>query len=67
MSMFKSFGYIWNQQPTRNVSSHGSDIFMALGWGMDFKSGIGVTAEYQYIPIQEMTVNQVSVGFNYRF
>ncbi|GIU42624.1 membrane protein [Shewanella sairae] len=58
---------IWNQQPSRDVSSHGSDLFVALGWGMDFKSGLGVTAEYQYLPIQEMTVNNFSVGVNYRF
>ncbi|MCK8045753.1 porin family protein [Shewanella sp. 1CM18E] len=58
---------IWDQQPSRDVSSHGSDLFVALGWGMDFKSGLGVTAEYQYLPIQEMTVNSFSVGVNYRF
>ncbi|WP_299803849.1 porin family protein [uncultured Shewanella sp.] len=58
---------IWNQEPSREVSSHGSDMFVAVGWGMDFKSGIGVTAEYQYLPIQEMTVNNISIGINYRF
>lgn len=58
---------IWNQQPARDVSSHGSDLFVAVGWGMDFKSGLGVTAEYQYLPIQEMTVNNISIGINYRF
>ncbi|GIU18502.1 MULTISPECIES: porin family protein [unclassified Shewanella] len=58
---------IWNQEPSREVSSRGSDMFVAVGWGMDFKSGIGVTAEYQYLPIQEMTVQNVSLGINYRF
>lgn len=58
---------IWNQEPSREVSSHGSDMFVAVGWGMDFKSGVGVTAEYQYLPIQEMRVNNFSVGVNYRF
>lgn len=51
----------------RSLSDNGVDLYTAVGWGIRFNSDLGMNIEYQYIPIQELTVQNVSIGISYRF
>ncbi|HIC8839367.1 porin family protein [Aeromonas veronii] len=48
-------------------SNSGVGLYGAAGWQYRFDSGIGLNAEYQYIPMPRLDVKGVSVGLNYRF
>ncbi|MFB2863216.1 porin family protein [Aeromonas sp. MdU4] len=48
-------------------STSGVGFYGAAGWQYRFKSGIGINAEYQYIPMSRLDVKGGAVGVNYRF
>lgn len=48
-------------------SESGVGFYGAAGWQYRFGSGIGINAEYQYIPMSNLEVNGISLGVNYRF
>ncbi|GIU42627.1 membrane protein [Shewanella sairae] len=50
-----------------SISDKDVDLFSAVGWGIRFNSDLGMNIEYQYIPIQELTVQNLSIGISYRF
>lgn len=45
----------------------GVDFYGAAGWEYQFDNGLGVNLEYQYVPVQKLTVKNVFFGLNYRF
>lgn len=51
----------------KDVETSGSDFYGAVGWGVRFQSGIGMNIEYQYVPIQELKVQNFNIGMSYRF
>ncbi|MDR8522848.1 porin family protein [Shewanella fidelis] len=51
----------------KSISDRDVDLFSAVGWGIRFNSGLGMNIEYQYIPIQQLTVQNLSIGMSYRF
>ncbi|WP_394204700.1 porin family protein [Shewanella waksmanii] len=54
-------------EPSQEVDSNGTDFYGALGWQLRFQSGIGINVEYQYVPIQTLTVQNFNIGVSYRF
>ncbi len=51
----------------KSIESDGSDFYGAVGWGIRFQSGLGLNIEYQYVPVQELKVQNFSIGMSYRF
>lgn len=50
-----------------DVRHSGVDFYGAAGWGYQFDNGLGINLEYQYVPVQKLTVKNVFFGLNYRF
>lgn len=57
----------FSSEVIKSVESSGSDFYGAVGWGIRFKSGIGMNIEYQYVPVQELKVQNFNIGMSYRF
>ncbi len=58
---------VFSSDVIKNVETSGSDFYGAVGWGVRFQSGIGINIEYQYVPIQELKVQNFNIGMSYRF
>jgi hypothetical protein len=43
------------------------DLYTAVGWEVRFHSGFGMNIEYQYIPVQALTAQNVNFGISYQF
>ena len=48
-------------------SDNSQDLYTAVGWEVRFHSGFGMNIEYQYIPIQELTAQNLNFGISYQF
>jgi len=58
---------IFSSDVSKSVETSGSDFYGAVGWGIRFQSGIGMNIEYQYVPVQELKVQNFNIGMSYRF
>lgn len=58
---------IFNSDERKRIESDGSDFYGAVGWGIRFQSGLGLNLEYQYVPVQELKVQNFNIGLSYRF
>lgn len=57
----------FSSNEVKSIESNGSDFYGAVGWGIRFQSGLGLNLEYQYVPVQELKVQNFSIGMSYRF
>ncbi|WP_299786878.1 porin family protein [uncultured Shewanella sp.] len=57
----------FSSEVSKSVETSGSDFYGAVGWGIRFQSGIGMNIEYQYVPVQELKVQNFNIGMSYRF
>lgn len=51
----------------QDKDSNDMGFYGAAGWQYRFKSGLGLNVEYQYVPMDELQVQGVSLGMSYRF
>jgi len=51
----------------QDKDSNDMGFYGAAGWQYRFKSGLGLNLEYQYVPMDELQVQGVSLGMSYRF
>ncbi|AQS39417.1 Outer membrane protein beta-barrel domain [Shewanella psychrophila] len=58
---------IFGSGTTKSIETDGTDFYGAVGWGIRFQSGLGLNLEYQYVPIQELIVQNFSIGMSYQF
>ena len=58
---------VFGSGTTESIETDGTDFYGAVGWGIRFQSGLGLNLEYQYVPIQELIVQNFSIGMSYRF
>ena len=58
---------IFGSGTTESIETDGTDFYGAVGWGIRFQSGLGLNLEYQYVPIQELIVQNFSIGMSYQF
>ncbi|QFU23988.1 porin family protein [Shewanella eurypsychrophilus] len=49
------------------VSETDSGFYGAIGWEFRFNNGLGLNAEYQYVPMSNLTLKSYNVGVNYAF
>ena len=48
-------------------SESDQDLYTAVGWEVRFHSGFGMNIEYQYIPVQQLTAQNLNFGISYQF
>lgn len=58
---------VFGSGTTESIETDGTDFYGVLGWGIRFQSGLGLNLEYQYVPIQEVIVQNFSIGLSYQF
>ncbi len=58
---------VFGSGTTESIETDGTDFYGAVGWGIRFQSGLGLNLEYQYVPIQELIVQNFSIGMSYQF
>ncbi|MBL4814056.1 MAG: porin family protein [Shewanella sp.] len=58
---------VFGSGTTESIETDGTDFYGVVGWGIRFQSGLGLNLEYQYVPIQELIVQNFSIGISYRF
>ncbi|MDB2386476.1 porin family protein [Shewanella sp.] len=51
----------------RHVVERGQDLYTAAGWEFRFHSGFAINVEYQYIPVQALTAQNLNFGLSYQF
>ncbi|MCL1050971.1 porin family protein [Shewanella abyssi] len=60
-------GSIFGSDEISLSNENNVDLYTAVGWEVRFHSGFGMNIEYQYIPIDELTAQNVNFGISYQF
>ncbi len=50
-----------------SVSETDNGFYGAIGWEFRFRNGLGLNAEYQHVPMSNLTLRSYNVGVNYAF
>ncbi|MCL1058278.1 porin family protein [Shewanella gelidimarina] len=61
------WGSSWSNDELQSSNENDVDLYTAVGWEVRFHSGFGMNIEYQYIPIQALTAQNVNFGISYQF
>ncbi|MBQ4892304.1 porin family protein [Shewanella sp. MMG014] len=51
----------------KHVSDSGADLSATLGWELRIESGFGINIEYNFLPVQKLTAQNLNIGISYRF
>ncbi|PKH58453.1 porin family protein [Shewanella sp. Choline-02u-19] len=61
------WGSSWSNDELQHSNENDIDLYAAVGWEVRFHSGFGMNIEYQYIPVQALTAQNVNFGISYQF